>query len=328
MTGQSGGGWDFSAPAATAAGSLGTIPPAGVPESPAPPQPTPAPPGARSSSAHEQPSRRTGDVVRTFIRGFGQTLITVGLVLLLFVVYEVWVSNYFAQRKQDKAHSELAKAWQSGQDPLHGEDRLNLPSGKQVIIPLGEGFANLYIPRFGKDYAQTIVQGTDGASLERGPGHYTGTALPGQIGNFAMAGHRVGKGEPFLNVDQLRPGDAIVVQTARNWYVYRVLGSKAKYDAAQLITNKKERDAAGVGALAIPDAQKVVGRQIVAPSAVEVIDRVPDRPGATPTRALLTMTSCHPKYTANQRMIIHAVLARAVPVRGSDIPRELDGGKL
>lgn len=278
--------------------------------------------------AHDSRHRRGGEIVRTVFRGIGQTLITLGLVLLLFVVYEVWVSNIFAHQKQTAVRHQLAQAWKSGQDPLRGEDRLNLPAGKQVIIPAGTGFANLYIPRFGRDYAETIVQGTDDGDLERGPGHYTNTAVPGQIGNFAMAGHRVGKGEPFLNLDQLQPGDAIVVQTANNWYVYRVLGSATQYAAAQKLSNPSQRAQAEEAALAVPDSQGVVGREIVSPSTVSVIDPVPNQNGATPTRALLTMTTCHPKYTANQRMIIHAVLARSVPARGSATPVELPGGTL
>lgn len=272
--------------------------------------------------------RRTGDILRTVLRGVGQSLITLGLVLLLFVVYEVWVSNIFAHQKQTAARHQLAQAWQAGQDPLQGEDRLNLPAGKQVVIPAGAGFANLYIPRFGKDYAWTIVEGTDDADLERGPGHYSNTALPGQIGNFALAGHRVGKGEPFLNLDQLQPGDAIVVQTRGNWYVYRVLGSAAQYAAAEKLTDSARRSAAEAAALAVPDSQGVVGREIVSPDAVSVIDPVPNHDGAAATRSLLTMTTCHPKYTANQRMIIHAALSRAIPAQGTATPKELPGGTL
>ena len=319
MTNMSGGGWDFSPAGSRPAGALSAAPGA-VSAAPAPVSavaPVPAP-----------PARGRGDTLRTVIRGVGQSLITLGLVLLLFVVYEVWVSNYFADRKQGMVHKEFAQAVQRGQDPLRGEDRLNLPSGKQVVIPVGEGFANLYIPRFGKDYAKTVVQGTDDGSLERGPGHYVNTAVPGQIGNFAMAGHRVGKGEPFLNLDQLRPGDAIVVQTAHNWYIYRVLGDRAKFAAAEKLTDKGQRDDAIKAALATPDAQGVVGREIVSPSAVDVIAPIPDHPGATPTRALLTMTTCHPKYTADQRMVVHAVLERAVAAKGTDVPKELAGGKL
>jgi len=262
------------------------------------------------------------------LRGFGQLLITAGMVLLLFVVYELWVSNLFADRKQHQVRQQLATAWRTGQDPLKGQDRLNLPIGKQVVLPVGDGFANLYIPQFGKDYVKTIVQGTDDASLNEGPGHYVNSQLPGQIGNFALAGHRVGKGEPFLNLDQLHPGDKVVVQTASNWYVYTVLGNVQAYHAALKLTSASARAVAISNALAATDSQGVPGREIVSPTAVQVVAPVPAHPDQTPTRALLTMTTCHPKYTANQRMIVHAVLTRSIPNSGSGLPRELPGGTL
>ncbi|HTZ42560.1 MAG TPA: class E sortase [Jatrophihabitans sp.] len=324
MTELSRGGWDFSPAGAAPPGQpqlLGRAPVAGEPAGPPAAGPVPVSPGTP-----RRPAGR-GDTVRMLLRGTGQTLITLGLVLLLFVVYEVWVSNLYADRKQHQEHQQLATAWQRGQDPLHGEDRLNLPAGKQVVLPLGDGFANLYIPAFGKDYVKTVIQGTSDGDLDRGPGHYVDTQVPGQIGNFAVAGHRVGKGEPFLNLDQLVPGDKIVVQTASNWYVYTVLGSRTAYQAARTLTGSR-RDQAIAAALAAPDAQGVPGREIVSPSAIGVIAPVPDHPGATPTRAMLTLTTCHPKYTANQRMVVHAVLSRAVPVRGAALPKELAGGTL
>ncbi|MGX7677293.1 class E sortase [Jatrophihabitans sp. DSM 45814] len=320
MSSQDSGTWDFSSFGAAPPGGLGTLPPT---------EPPTEPPAGGSGGGSDGPRRSSlGDKVRTGIRGVGQTLITLGLVLLLFVVYEVWVSNIFAHQRQDKVHKQFTQAVQQGQDPLKGQDRLNLPSGSQVVIPAGTGFANLYIPRFGKDYAWTVVQGTNDDDLERGPGHYDGTAVPGQIGNFALAGHRVGKGEPFLNLDQLVPGDAVVVQTAGNWYIYRILGDTAKYAAALKMTDSKQRDVAISDALSTPDSQGVVGRQIVSPSTVSVIDPVPDHPNTTPTRALLTMTTCHPKYSANQRMILHAALVRSVPVSGNATPKELPGGTI
>jgi sortase A len=238
------------------------------------------------------------------------------------------VSNIYAHQRQDNVQKQYAQAVQKGQDPLHGEDRLNLPSGKQVVIPAGEGFANLYIPRFGKDYAWTIVQGVNDADLERGPGHYVNSAVPGQLGNFSIAGHRVGKGEPFLNLDQLQPGDPVVVQTATNWYIYRVLGDVAQFNAAAKLTDKSKRTNGETAALSSADSQGVVGREIVQPTDVGVVAPVPNHIATTPTRALMTMTTCHPKYTADQRMIVHAALDRAVPVSGKSIPRELPGGTI
>ena len=251
---------------------------------------TPAATGAPTG----RPAHRHGfgDTVRTFLRGVGQTLVTLGLVVLLFVVYEVWVTNLFAHQAQHKVHTALENAWADGVDPL--------PGAGTTGIPLGTGIANLYIPRLGRDYAFTIVEGSDDASLEKGPGHYVGTALPGQVGDFAVAGHRVGKGEPFLNLDHLKPGDTIIVETLKDWYVYTVLGDKA------------------TGNLAAPDVNGVPGREIVDPSQNRVILPIPDKPGATPDPSnkadyYMTMTTCHPKFTAKQRMIVHAVLTTTLP---------------
>jgi sortase A len=261
----------------------------------------------RHASSGSQMSR--ADWIRLGLRGTGQTLITAGVIILLFVVYELWVTNIFAHEEQVKVHKQLEKEWAEGTDPL-APGKLTLPGGKQGTIPTGIGIANLYIPRLGTDYHFTIVQGTDDASLERGPGHYVDTALPGQVGNFAVAGHRVGKGEPFLNLDHLRPGDAVVVETKSEWYIYRVKG------------NVQTGDLNNTGADGIP------GRQIVSPSDVGVIAPAPDHPGAAPTEKMMTMTTCHPKFTASQRMIIFSALARVVPRVGTQLPKELVGGTL
>jgi sortase A len=106
--------------------------------------------------------------------------------------------------------------------------------------------------------------------------------MPGQQGNFAVAGHRVGRGSPFLEIDELRAGDPIVVETADSWYVYRVLG---------------------------PAQGGVPGQQVVSPSDVSVIAPTPNGPPeGSPTGAYLTLTTCHPEYSARQRLIVHAVL--------------------
>jgi sortase A len=255
--------------------------------------------GRRRPTSHRAPMS-TGDRVRFVLRGIGQTLITAGLVVLLFVVYEVYITNIFSHRLQHKVHNHLEQEWANGQDPL------SLPNGDQSTIPLGQGIANIYIPRFGRDFAFTIVQGTTEGDLEKGPGHYVGTALPGAVGNFAVAGHRVGKGEPFLNLDKLQPGDAVIIETKTSWYVYRVEGNTTTHD------------------LSVKDANGVPGREIVSPSDGDVILPIPDSPGKTPgpNDHYMTMTTCHPKFTANQRMIVHAVLdpKRTAPRSGTTMP--------
>ncbi|HEY7049395.1 MAG TPA: class E sortase [Jatrophihabitantaceae bacterium] len=266
----------------------------------------------RTGGRHARPdsAMSRADKVRLGLRGTGQTLITLGVVVLLFVVYELWVTNIFAQEKQHKVHSALEKEWANGDDPLVVGGSLNLPGSKQGTIPTGTGIANIYIPRLGTDYHFTIVEGTNDADLEKGPGHYVHTALPGQVGNFAVAGHRVGKGEPFLNLDHLRPGDAIVIETKNTWYVYTVKG------------NVQTGDLNDTGTDGIP------GREIVSPSDTDVISAVADHPGQTPTEKMITLTTCHPKFTATQRMILHGTLSRQVARNGSALPKELAGGTI
>jgi sortase A len=261
---------------------------------------------APAATPSGEPRMSSGDKARFVLRGIGQTLITAGVVVLLFVVYEVWITNIFAHRAQSKVASALHKEWVTGHDPLA------LPGSGPHSIALGTGIAVLYIPRLGADYHFTIVQGsvvpTD-AQLEKGPAHYKGTQLPGQVGNFAVAGHRVGKGEPFLNIDRLRTGDAVIVETKTQWYVYRVKGHPAGSNPQDSV-----------------DPDKIPGREIVGPDGLaadrqSVLNPVPDHPVTQkPTERLMTMTTCHPKFTASHRMIIHAVLQAKAPNVGLQMP--------
>lgn len=250
--------------------------------------PSPPPPG--------KPRMSTGDKVRFVLRGVGQTLITLGLVVLLFVVYEVWITGIFARNDNDRIARKLEQQWD---DPA-----LNLPGSGGSTIPLGSGVANIYIPRFGADYHWTIVEGTGADQLEEGPGHYSRTVMPGKVGNFGVAGHRVGKGEPFLNLDKLRTGDPVIVETRTTWFVYRVLGSPAGADPqGRLATVQAKTDAGARTTVQVP------GREIVQPSAGRVLLPVPNHADLQPVEKLMTMTTCHPKFTAEERMIVHAKLA-------------------
>ncbi|HEV7206004.1 MAG TPA: class E sortase [Jatrophihabitans sp.] len=244
--------------------------------------PPPGPPGRAPSTA--------GDKLRFVLRGIGQTLITLGLVVLLFVVYEVWITNIFSERANQQANTKLERTWATSDNPA-----LQLPGSTSSTIPLGTGIANIYIPRLGADYHWTVLEGAGQDVLADGPGHYPNTAMPGQVGNFAVAGHRVGHGAPFLNLDLLRAGDSIIIETRTYWYVYRVKGLDHGLSVAD-------------------DADHVPGREIVDPSAGRVLLPVPNQPGVTPTERLLTLTTCHPKFTAAQRMIIHALYQSRVPV--------------
>lgn len=213
---------------------------------------------------------RAGDVVRLLLRGLGQTLITLGLVVLLFVGYELKVTNFYTGKQQNALAEEIDQAW-AAELPSPGGPGAPTPAPPE--IPLGKGFAKIYAPRLGSDFVKVVVEGTSVAALKKGPGHYVGTAAPGTVGNVAIAGHRTTYGAPFNRIDELQDGDAVVLETRTTWFTYRVRA-----------------------------------REVVPPSRIEVTLPVPNRRGVRPTERLLTLTTCHPKYSARSRLIVYAVL--------------------
>jgi sortase A len=241
-------------------------------------------------------------VGRALIRGTGQTLITAGLVCLLFVVYELWVTDLVAAREQSHLSQEIHQQW--AESPTVQPAQPAAPFTPATIdVRVGQPFAVLHIPRLagGDGFSRVVVEGVAQTQLAQGPGHYIGTAMPGEQGNVAIAGHRVGRGSPFLDLDRLLPGDAIVVETADAWFTYRVLGDTAT--------------ASFTG-----DPSGIPGREIVVPTDVSVISPTPGGPAAGPASdAYLTLTTCHPKFSARQRLIIHARLDGA-PLSKAEAP--------
>jgi sortase (surface protein transpeptidase) len=229
-------------------------------------------------------------LLRGTARVLGELLVTAGVVVLLFVVYEVYVTDLLAARAQDHLSHQLKSEWAAPK----------VPGTDPTQVPVGDGFAVLKIPRLGSDFSRVVVEGSGQDQLAQGPGHYVGTAMPGQPGNVAIAGHRVGKGSPFLDLDTLRPGDAIVVETENYWFTYRVLGNPATGDFST-------------------DPSGIPGQEIVLPTALDVIAPTPDALGSAPTGNYLTLTTCHPKFSARQRMVIHAVQDGA-PIPKVDAP--------
>jgi sortase A len=158
-------------------------------------------------------------------------------------------------------------------------------------VELGSGIAVLRIPRLGdwNDRPPVVVEGVSTADLKKGPGHIPGTALPGEVGNVVLSGHRTTYGAPFERFDELQPGDAVVVETRDTWFTYTVTATR-----------------------------------IVRPSAIEVTYPVPGDREATPTQRLLTMTTCHPRFSARQRMVVSAELT-ATQAKTSGPPAALAG---
>lgn len=265
---------------------------------------------SRQAPAPPRHRGRHVDAARRVVHAVGELLVTLGVLVVLFVVWQLWGTGISTGQTQGELRSELARQWThgglsptgaagvagvarpaapatraqqpgvlqpgvpapAGQNPGEPTPTVSVPPKPDLTAPPeGNPLLRLRVPSIGLDWI--VVQGVDLADLAKGPGHYPGTAMPGQVGNFAVAGHRTTHGAPFFRIGELRAGDVITAQVAGATYTYRVSS-----------------------------------REIVDPSQVSVVAPVPDRPGVMPTERLLTLTSCNPKYSARQRMIVHARL--------------------
>ncbi|WP_235925901.1 class E sortase [Actinokineospora pegani] len=256
----------------------------------------------------------------------GEAMVTLGMVVLLFVIYEVWITDLISASKQNDVTSALDEQWDS---PALDDG----PERQQKFqFADGEGMAKLYIPALGEDYNFTVVEGTTEADLEIGPGHYKNSALPGQPGNFAVAGHRVGKGAPFNDLDLLESCDAMVVETQTSWFVYRLLpvGRDATNWSAKASDPLCAGKDGGEKVEPLTGAYNAAtGRQIVTPQQSDVIAPVPgNSDSAVPEsqrRKLITLTTCHPKFSNKERMILQGIMVReqAKTADRNAIPPEL-----
>jgi len=208
----------------------------------------------------------------------GELMLTIGVVLLLFAFYEAYWTNVESGQLQEEASADLEEQWRNPRQKMEPE--------------LGEAFAQLYIPTFGSDYHFAIIEGTNEDDLLRGPGRYVDSQMPGEMGNFAVAGHRVGKGAPFNDLGKLETCDDIVVETQTERITYRVLP----------IDGEQVDCFSGIP----PEYSHVVGRHITTPGDVSVTNPVPES-DAAPNREILTLTTCHPQFSNAERMIVHAM---------------------
>ncbi|MGW4051063.1 class E sortase [Streptomyces sp. NPDC004779] len=144
----------------------------------------------------------------------GELFITLGVVMLLFVAYQLWWTNVLAGQEVDQAKERITDTWAKGET-------------KPDVFAPGEGFAIMYIPKL--DVVVPVAEGIDKAKvLDKGmAGHYGSgklkSAMPSdKQGNFAVAGHRNTHGEPFRYINRLKPGDPIVVETQDAYYTYEM----------------------------------------------------------------------------------------------------------
>lgn len=241
-------------------------------------------------AGHRPQRRRAAGIIGGTIGVLGELMITLGLLLVLFLVWQLWWTDVVADSAQSAEITAVKQHWQRPADPQRvARERTDAPPTVPVA-PTAQVFATLHIPAFDRDE----VPLAEGVSREqvlnvKGAGHYPGTAMPGQVGNVAVAGHRTSYGKPFNQIDRLRPGDPVVIETAQAYYVYTV-----------------------------------TGHRIVDPTQVEVVAPDPEHPGRRPTERLMTMTACHPLFSARERYVVHLRFAYWT-ARADGLPPALAG---
>jgi sortase A len=136
----------------------------------------------------------------------------VGAIILLFVVWQLWGTSISQHHAQSQLKSEFNALLAHHAAGSHASKSSLISAATQVPSP-GDGtvVAEIQIPAIGVD--QYAVEGTTESDLSKGPGHYIGTALPGQAGNVAIAGHRTTHGAPFNGLGRLVPRDRIILTT-------------------------------------------------------------------------------------------------------------------
>ena len=206
------------------------------------------------------------------LRATGSIFIFLGLSILFFVLYELVGTSLVTKARQNDLQADFQLALESGAlpDPFTGE--LPLPQASKARSSV-RGIARIRIPRIGVN--AIVVEGVTLERLAYGPGHYPSTAkFDAPTGVAGVAGHRTGWGAPFFNLDRLRIGDQVMIETARATYTYRM---------TRTIT--------------------------VSPGHAEVLD---GNPKSTAAKQLV-LTTCTPKFTARDRMIIFLDLVQEVP---------------
>lgn len=223
----------------------------------------------------------------------GEILVLCAIICGLYILWQLWWTGVESTRSQNTTLTEAS--WSAPATSADGSYTIAAKQSADTAPTLtttpaeGSLIGQIYIPRFGSTWSRAIVQGTSLRELNTGGlGHYTESGMPGVLGNFAIAGHRAGYGDPLGDIDKLEAGDAIIVRTEDYWYVYRYTSS-----------------------------------ELVLPDQVEVTYPVPHEPGATPTQRLITMTTCHPRLqNPTHRWIAYGELEYWAKV-SDGIPEEL-----
>jgi sortase A len=228
----------------------------------------------------------------------GEILITAGALMGLFLAWHlVWNDTIQGQSQKDSAAS-FAQEWQKqdstgiqrepSEEPAKASDE---EPPVTAVANEGEAFALLYVPRFGEDYVRNIAEGVDVETVLNsnflGVGRYSESDQLGQMGNFALAAHRNAWGGSFSKINELRIGDHIYVEVPEGWHSYTFRNL-----------------------------------EYVWASEVEVLNSFPRMEGENTSSRIITLTSCHPRFSVAERIIAYGVYEGWYP-RSNGPPEEI-----
>jgi len=235
---------------------------------------------------------------RTVLGVTGEILITVGVLVQLFWLWNVGINDWIQGFTQTQAASSISQQWQEDTGVGNSDEEDTPNSGLDVYgtavdgpppvvdtVSQGAAFATFYVPRFGDTYQRVIAEGVDLATVlndsRLGVGRYPQSTPLGEEGNFAIAGHRTSFGASFGDISELRLGDRLYIETRDGWYSYAFRNL-----------------------------------EYVWASEVDVLNPVPKQNAVDVTDRLLTLTSCHPRFSDAERIIAYAVFDGWYPRAG------------
>jgi sortase A len=227
----------------------------------------------------------------------GEVLVTAGALMGLFLAWHLVLNDSIQGDRQNQSASALAQQWQVPEPASEEQTATAIvnPSNEEPPVTVspaeGEAFALLYVPRFGPDYVRTIAEGVDIETVlnsrRLGVGRYLESDQLGEYGNFALAAHRTTFGAPFGNIGELRIGDQIYVEVPEGWHAYEFRNLEYVWETD-----------------------------------IKVLNSFPKLPEEVPGTRVITLTSCHPKFTVSERVIAYGLYSGWYPRAGGP-PNEI-----
>lgn len=230
---------------------------------------------------------RTARPRSTTLKAVGALMVAAGLAALVVLAWQLWWTDLQAADRSESLIATMRQDFSPARESPVLTDGAAPPAA--TATNAGADPAIVHLPTL--EEVHPVLPGVGADVLDQGLlGRYPGSANPGEIGNFAVAGHRTTYGRPLWALAELAPGDPVVVETPEAYHVYVV--------------------------------QRL---RVVDPAATEVLAPTPDQPDTAATEAWMVLTTCHPRFSAEQRLVAYAALDRSLP-RAQGLPPELTAG--